>query len=113
MESNIKDPKYIFWSDDLTVLYENDNYIKFIPTENMTRAEQLNAIARFCIYFALLAVLFDKEQKWLYVPIIILLFTIFLYKMYIGDEYGKEKDFKKKLEMRRNRINIKNEEDLT
>ena len=112
MES-IKDPKYIFWSDDLSILYKDDNYIKFIPTENMTRAEQLNSISRFAIYFFVLVILFEQNTQWLYFPIILIIFTLFLYKTYISDEEGKEKDFMKKLTKRKNLRLIHNRENIT
>ena len=53
--NNIITPeRYVFWLDDLTVLYNNQNYIKFVPTSDMSRIEQLNALTRFCIYLLIL-----------------------------------------------------------
>lgn len=75
----------IFWLDNYRVLYENDSYVNFFPQKNMSYFEKLNSITRFSIYmFLTLLFLGDtnkKNIKWLYLPIIIVLGTIFLYKL--------------------------------
>ena len=87
---NIVSPdRYVFWLDDLTVLYENDNYIRFVPTSDMTRVEQLNALSRFSMYLFLLFLVFGRTDEWLYIPIIGLIFIIILYNLFKVDEEGK------------------------
>jgi hypothetical protein len=84
--------KYIFWMDDPTVLYTNNNYTRFIPSFGMSRVEQLNAIARFCLYGIFLLFIFGRINSWLYVPIIGLIFTVVLYNIYQYDPDGRQKE---------------------
>ena len=93
----------IFWLNDFTVLYKDGGYTKIIPIKNVSRAEQLNAITRFCICYIILLLLVGKSNGWIFIPIIIILFTIFLYFVFENDEKGKTKDF---LRLKRAQNNI-------
>jgi len=73
------DQKDKFWTSDIKILYNEGRYLKFIPTTEMTRAEQLNAITRFCVYFIILLLL--TKQK-IYIPVIIIIMTIIIYRIY-------------------------------
>jgi Family of unknown function (DUF5762) len=84
--------RYLFWLDDPSVLYSDDNYKKILPENGMTRVEQLNAVTRFCIYFLILLLIFNKDSTWFYIPIIIIIFVIILYYLYINDPEGKYKE---------------------
>lgn len=88
----ITSERYVFWLDDLSVLYKDKNYIKFMPTTDMSRVEQLNALTRFSIYLLILFLLFGKEDEWLYLPIIGLIFIIVLYNLFAIDEDGKKQE---------------------
>jgi hypothetical protein len=92
-KDNIISPeRYIFWLNDITRLYKNDQYIKFFPTSDMTRIEQFNALSRFCIYLLILFIILDKKDEWLYIPIIGLIMIIILYNLFESDEDGKRKE---------------------
>lgn len=67
----------IFWTDDLTVLYKN--FLLFFPTYQMTMNEQLNAITRFAIYLFILLVVLRSPVNYYVIPILIILFVLFLY----------------------------------
>lgn len=86
------DKRYIFWLDDLTVLYKDSNYIKFIPTPNMTRVEQLNALSRFSMYSIILLTAFGKTDSIIYIPIVGLIVLIILYNVFKVDEKGKKQE---------------------
>ena len=86
------DNRYIFWMSDLSVLFKNDQYIRFIPTKEMSRVEQLNAIARFGIYLFILFMLMDRKDEWLYIPLIIIIMDIILYNLFELDDMGKKKE---------------------
>lgn len=79
----------IFWTHDISVLYKNNNYLNFFPTQKMTRIEQLNAVTRFSIYFLILALITDREQIWISVPIVIIIFIVVLYYIFETDNVGK------------------------
>lgn len=83
----------VYWMNDLKILYENDNYIRFFPTKTMTRIEQLNALARFSVYLFIIFIIMDRTDEWLFVPIIIIIMNIVLYNLFEIDENGKKKEF--------------------
>jgi Family of unknown function (DUF5762) len=85
----ISPDRYVFWLDDLRVLFKNGNYFRFIPTTDMSRVEQLNALSRFCIYLFLIFLAFGRADEWLYIPIVGLIFIIILYNLFEFDEDGK------------------------
>jgi hypothetical protein len=84
-----------FWLNDITILYKNGAYANFVPTKNMTRVEQLNALTRFCFYLIIVLFIFDKTDEWMFVPLIAIILFIVLYNVYDSDEYGKSKDLLK------------------
>ena len=89
---NNKNIKYIFWTVDPTILYNDQKYLEFIPTINMTRVEQLNSITRFCIYLLILVIITNKSDIWIQIPIVIIIFIIILYYIFEADEMGKFKN---------------------
>ncbi len=93
-----------FWMDDLRELYQNRNYLKFFPRYEMTRSEQLNAITRFCMYFIILILLFDKNEDWLYIPITIIVLVVILYNVNRSDKNSQSKENSKILNDRQNSL---------
>jgi hypothetical protein len=87
-----KDPRDIFWLDDPTVLYSNNNYIRFVPSPKMTRTEQLNALTRFSIYLTLLIILFGKAKEWLIAPVGLFIFVVIIYNICNLDKLSKQKE---------------------
>jgi hypothetical protein len=71
-----------FWLNNYKILYNDNNYTKFIPSRSMTKIQQLNALSRFSIYAFILIILFDDDEKWLYIPIFIFILCIILYKLH-------------------------------
>src|SRR5579863_6743477 len=71
IDSSVLSPqRYIFWMNDISILWKNGAYLKFVPTSDMTRVEQLNALTRFCLYLIIFLLLFDRTDEFIYVPII-------------------------------------------
>lgn len=69
----------IFWTHDPYVLYKNNNYLEFIPNTEMTRIQQLNALTRFAIYFIFISSAMGKQEYWIHMGIILILFILVLY----------------------------------
>ncbi len=67
-----------FWVNNIKSLYENQNYLNFIPTSTMSRYDQLNAVTRMCIYTIILSVVFRANGIWYQVPIIIIILLVIL-----------------------------------
>lgn len=92
-----------FWMNNPKELYRNNNYLKFFPKYDTTRTEQLNAITRMCIYFALLIIIFNRDNRWLYLPISIVIVVILIHNIHENDENGKPKELDKILNVRKER----------
>jgi hypothetical protein len=84
-KNNIMSPeRTTFWLNDITVLYKNGEYANFVPTKDMTRVEQLNALSRFCFYLIIVLFIFDKTDEWMFVPLIAIILFIILYNIPTG-----------------------------
>lgn len=92
--------RHTFWMDDPSILYKNKKYIDFIPSIDMTRVEQLNSITRLSLYFATLIVMFQKNAKWLYLPIIIIMASVVLYNVHYSDNDSRQKEVMRLLKHR-------------
>jgi len=88
----ISPERYVFWMNDVTVLFRDGNYIRFVPTSDMTRVEQLNAATRFFLYLIIILFLFDKTDEFMYIPIIGIIMVIILYNVFEIDEKGKREE---------------------
>lgn len=99
--------KDIFWYDDMSILYKNDKYLDFIPNSKMNYYEKINAIVRFCIYAIILSFIFNKSQRILILPIMIILMT----KIINNREITSEKFNESIKNIEKNEI-IENNEDM-
>jgi len=91
-KSVISPERYVFWMNDITVLYRDGAYIRFIPTADMTRVEQLNAFTRFFIYLIVILMLFDKTDEFIHIPIVGIIMVIVLYNIFEIDDPGKRQE---------------------
>jgi hypothetical protein len=64
---NQEDP---FWIDYPTILLDKHRLIEFVPTEDMSVNEKLNAVTRFLVYLGVLIAIVYKTTTPLYIPII-------------------------------------------
>lgn len=92
-----------FWLEDPTILYKNNNYLKFFPTNNMSRIEQLNAITRLCLYYIVLLIILRKGNLYFGLPVFIIIFVIIIYIIYNNDYQGKYNDFINKKLIKQNK----------
>lgn len=92
--------RHIFWLVDPTVLFKNNNFTIFIPGVHMTRIEQLNAITRFSLYFLILSLMFEKNAKWLYIPILTIILCATLYFIHHSDYDSKKKEINRLINIR-------------
>lgn len=70
-----------FWFEDITKLFTETNYNKFVPDKNMSFVSKLNAIVRFSIYLAILIFVIKGNPIVFMIPIITLVFTYILWSM--------------------------------
>lgn len=99
--TNIKSHN-IFWLTDPTILFKHPTHI--IPSYDMTKIEQLNALTRFFIYFLILTLMFYSNSNILYIPFIGITIIIILYFIDSGDKYGKNKQLDSILKRRKDDI---------
>ncbi len=102
---SISSERYVFWMNDITVLFRDKNYLKFVPITDMTRVEQLNSITRFFIYLFILMCLFDKTDEYMYIPLIGVIIVIVLYNVFEIDEQGKRSEL---IRMKHRRESMRN-----
>lgn len=69
----------IFWYDNIWILFDKPDL--FYPSYEMNLIEKLNAIVRLSIYISIILIIFGKNYLYIYIPIMIGLFTILIYKM--------------------------------
>lgn len=81
----------IFWLDNPKILYENDNYLDFIPQKNMSRTEQLNSITRLSIYVFIILILFGIKSYYV-VPLVIIILTIIANHINVDEIQYKQDD---------------------
>lgn len=101
--NNFNKKKYTFWTNDPTVLYMNKKYLEFIPTQKMSRIDQLNAITRLAIYCLILAIIFKQSELIVQLPIIVIIFTYLIFIIYDSDIESKQNELS-----RMNNSNLEN-----
>jgi len=93
--TSLKNRNHTFWLDDISILFDDNNYLEFFPRYESTREEQLNAITRFCIYLFILAIAFKMNDKYIYFSLVTIISTIFLNTINMSDSKKKQKDINK------------------
>ena len=85
-----KAEREIFWLDDPANLFTKDTWTRFVPTNEMTVPEALNAVVRFSIYFSfLMSFITGNANYLLFVPVILML-SVVLVKVYPETQILKE-----------------------
>lgn len=67
------------WFKDFRGFITEANFLVFFPNQEMTFAEQLNAILRFAIYLSLIVLVVKKDTSILFAPILTAILTYMLY----------------------------------
>jgi len=69
-----------FWYNDISLLYDKNYLLEFIPYRDFDFNRKLNAIVRLSIYYGVIVYLLTSSKNVLCVPFITLIITVFLYK---------------------------------
>lgn len=93
-----KSTEYIFWTQDPSILYENNNYLDFFPTHKMSNTEKLNAITRFSIYCGIFMIVSNKNIDLLYIPLGIIFVGMLIHYVNSNDPNRKNKNLQKIIE---------------
>lgn len=70
----------IFWYQMPSILWERSRLAEFYPSYDMSLSEKLNAIMRLGIYIGLVLFLVMNNYNYLWIPVMIGVFTVFIYK---------------------------------
>jgi hypothetical protein len=73
-----------FWVSDPSIIYKD--YWQIIPTNNMSRVKQLNAVSRLIIYYIILLIIFGSRKNIINYLLIILVIIIIFYYAYSNNE---------------------------
>ena len=68
------------WFKDLKGFIQGNNYSVFLPSQEMTFFEKLNAVMRFTVYFSIILLLLKHNYRALFLPLITALVTYILYE---------------------------------
>ena len=68
-----------FWINDISILYKNYNFSKLVPSSDMTKYENLNAITRLCIWIILILLVLDRTSNWIYIFVVIIFIILAIY----------------------------------
>jgi len=58
------------WYENIKVLFKN--FDEFFPKKEFNQVQKINSMARFALYYALIIMVTNKDQKWLAVSLVIL-----------------------------------------
>ena len=64
------------WYQNPRILLEDLD--QFFPNKHLNREQKINAIARFAIYYTILLLVFQQDNKWLSISIALLIISIYL-----------------------------------
>ena len=71
-----------FWYNNPKVLCQKNRFIEFFPNPGLSLSEKLNALVRLGFYISIVLLVFYGNYLYLYIPIIILAFTYFVFFNY-------------------------------
>jgi hypothetical protein len=83
----------LFWLNDPAIIINPNRFIEFIPSNNMTRVEQLNSLVRFCLYFSILLCLLklDINYMLIFLTSLVLTYIIYNYDINVKNSENLEK----------------------
>lgn len=69
----------LFWYYNPEILFSKENLIDFIPTNDITKSENLNSILRLSIYISIIMFISRKNILVFFIPILTAIITIYLH----------------------------------
>ena len=71
-----------FWINNISILFNKNNFLEVIPLPNMKLNDKLNAIFRLSIYYFIIIKIVKKNLKNIFIPILVGIITIIIYNNY-------------------------------
>jgi len=94
MDYNYEKKTDNFWYNQPSILWDSNRFIEFFPNPDLTLAEKLNALVRLSFYIAIVLIIFYGNYLYIYIPIVVLAFTYFIYLNYRPKEKKELEDYK-------------------
>jgi len=69
-----------FWYNNINILFNENKIFEVIPCKQFTLNRKLNTIVRLSIYFCIIMFLINKNINILFILLLIMLFTIYIFK---------------------------------
>ena len=82
MDKKVKKYSDEFWYNNPKVLCQTNRFIEFFPNPGLSLNEKLNALVRLAFYVSIILMVFFGNYLYLYIPIVVLAFTYFIYWNY-------------------------------
>ena len=101
-----------FWLTDARILYMNNNYLNFLPSNEMSKNEILNALSRLFIYLIIIILIFGLNEEWLIIPIGGILMIVLHYYLSNTKTKQNKEPFKKSYHQKKRYDNIILDESL-
>jgi hypothetical protein len=80
----------VFWLNDPANFFTKETWTHFVPTNDMTVPEALNAVVRFSIYFSFLMSFITGNANYLMFVPVVMLISVILVKVYPETQVLKE-----------------------
>ena len=68
-----------FWFNDISVLFNTNNLLKYFPSSNMTLNEILNSLVRLSFYVSVIFVIFRRSINYIFMTAYMLIITYLIY----------------------------------
>ncbi len=88
LEIPAKKPGHRIWYDNPKILFNDDEWLRFIPTSGMDNTEVMNAVFRFSVYFFIISFAITRRPQSIMIPIVVAIITWFINKSTLSEKYN-------------------------
>lgn len=68
-----------FWYNDISIIYNKQFILEFLPLKNYSLTRKLNAVLRFSILYSIIIFIINREKSVFCFPLIIMIITMIIY----------------------------------
>jgi len=103
---NIEKSTDEFWYYQPSILWDSRRFIEFFPNPDLSLAEKLNSLVRLSFYISIVLMVFYGNYLYIYIPIVVLAFTYFIFNNYKPKKKEKLQDYKSLLNSTEGSYNV-------
>lgn len=71
-----------FWADNINVLFDTNKLIYFFPSGDYSMVQNLNSIVRMFFYIAIIMILYTRDVRYIFLPIMGMIITLVLFRYF-------------------------------